>query len=275
MTENNNLTEVHSLLLELQEVLKGKFALEAEIEALPVNLVALQGELADANKKYLELSAKYKQAKDEVASNSIKYDEAFQYRTESEKMMDKINTQREYESLLKQIDEAKVREAGLLKARTMSQVAVEDLNEQLDAQEVVCNDLKARADAESAKIDETMASKKAEMAEYEARCLEIKDRGISDELYAKFSNIVKNKKGVGIVPIHGLVCQGCNMILPQQFVNDVRMDNSIVYCPYCSRILFYEECEDAPDYSHLQSQAENEDGSLADEADEGGFDGIL
>lgn len=269
MSENNNLTEVHSLLLELQDVLKGKFALEAEIEALPINLKSMQEQLSEANKKYLELTSRYNAAKDEVTSNSIKYDEAFKFRTDSEKMMDNIKTQKEYESLSKQIDEAKVRETGLLKARNMSQVAVEELREQLDAQEAVCDELKAVVDEENVKIDETLEMKKAQIDELEKQCLEIKERGISDELYAKFANIVKNKKGVGIVPIHGLVCQGCNMILPQQFVNDVRTDNTTVYCPYCSRILYYEESDNTIDLSALAEEVEDE--SLADIVNEDDF----
>jgi hypothetical protein len=34
---------------------------------------------------------------------------------------------------------------------------------------------------------------------------------------------------------------GCHMILPAQFSNNVRLCEEFVFCPYCSRILFYEE----------------------------------
>jgi hypothetical protein len=33
------------------------------------------------------------------------------------------------------------------------------------------------------------------------------------------------------------------MILPAQFANDIRVGKEIVFCPYCSRILFYEESD--------------------------------
>lgn len=267
----NELQQVHSLLLELQDVLKEKFSLESEIEALPVNLKELQSQLADANVKYLELTDKYNKAKEDVASNSIKYDDAFTARTNAEKKMDTISTQREYEALSKEIDEAKVRENGLLKARNASQAAVEELNAQLQAQEEVTEALQKQVNEENAKIDQTISEKQAQIADIDARCNDIKAKGISDELYEKFAKIVKNKKGIGIVPIHGLVCQGCHMILPQQFVNDVRMDNSTEYCPYCSRILYYEESEDVIDLSDL-SEGSDEDESLADIVDEDSFD---
>ena len=269
----NELQQVHSLLLELQSVLRDKFALESEIEALPVNLRALQEELAEANKKYLDLTEKYNKAKEDVSSNSIRYDEAFTARTNAEKKMDTINTQREYEALSKEIDEAKVRENGLLKARNASQAEVEELKVQLDQQSTICDQIKEKVDSENARIDETIAAKVAQVADIEKQCLEIKKQGISDELYNKFSNIVKNKKGTGIVAIHGLVCQGCHMVLPQQFVNDVRLDNSTEYCPYCSRILFYEDSEDSIDLSQLVDQSDED--SLADNVDEGAFNDVL
>jgi len=34
------------------------------------------------------------------------------------------------------------------------------------------------------------------------------------------------------------------MILPVQFANEVRIGEEFVFCPYCSRILFYEESQE-------------------------------
>ncbi|MDR3171497.1 MAG: C4-type zinc ribbon domain-containing protein, partial [Treponema sp.] len=67
--------------------------------------------------------------------------------------------------------------------------------------------------------------------------------GIDPEILFKFERIIRNKGGKGIVAIKGGVCMGCHMILPVQFANEVRMGEKIVFCPYCSRILFYEESE--------------------------------
>jgi len=41
------------------------------------------------------------------------------------------------------------------------------------------------------------------------------------------------------------VCMGCHMILPAQFSNAVRHGEEFVFCPYCSRILFYEEVSES------------------------------
>jgi len=50
------------------------------------------------------------------------------------------------------------------------------------------------------------------------------------------------------------------MILPAQFVNEVRQSDKIVFCPYCSRVLFYQE----GDESQADMIVDIESGSLAD-----------
>ena len=69
---------------------------------------------------------------------------------------------------------------------------------------------------------------------------------LDGEILFKFERIIKSKAGLGIVPIEHGVCSGCHMILSVQFVNDVRQGEGIMFCPYCSRILFHqpEEAEE-------------------------------
>ena len=68
--------------------------------------------------------------------------------------------------------------------------------------------------------------------------------GLDEEILFKFERIIKSKSGLGIVPIEKGVCNGCHMILTAQFVNDVREGEGIMFCPNCSRILFYPEEEE-------------------------------
>ncbi len=276
MADNNNLELIHNALKNLQSVLKDRFVLEEEIESLPQDLKIKQNALNNANAKYLELTENYNKAKNDYSSNSIKYDEAKTYREESEKKMDEISTQREYEALSKQIDDAKIKEQSLLKARTVSQTQVKDLEDQLAAQQTVCDQLAEDVRVESEKIDATIAEKQKLIDELDLRSNELREDIITDDLYKKFAMIVQNKKGVGIVPIHGQVCQGCHMVLPVQFVNDVRSNLNIEYCPYCSRILFYEDSENVIDVESIVSEMDAEDEDTYSEvADSSDFDDIL
>ena len=58
------------------------------------------------------------------------------------------------------------------------------------------------------------------------------------------------------------------MILPAQFANIVRNGDDIVFCPYCSRILFYQEQDDTENEFFNIEDA----GSLVDSLNEDLYD---
>ena len=108
-------------------------------------------------------------------------------------------------------------------------------------------------------IEAEIAEKKKQVAVLQKREQEITP-GLDQEVLFKFERIIRNKMGRGIVAIKGGVCMGCHMILPAQFANTVREGEEIVFCPYCSRILFYEE-SDQEDQDYFD---DDDAGSLAD-----------
>ena len=58
------------------------------------------------------------------------------------------------------------------------------------------------------------------------------------------------------------------MILPAQFANEVHEGEKILFCPYCSRILFYQEIAEGEEAEDFLSM--DETGTLADFDDEFG-----
>ena len=71
----------------------------------------------------------------------------------------------------------------------------------------------------------------------------------AQEILFKFQRIIQ-RNSEGIVSVRNGVCSGCHMILPANFANEVREGEDINFCPYCSRILYYEEVSEdqAEDY---------------------------
>ena len=92
-------------------------------------------------------------------------------------------------------------------------------------------------------IEAEKAEKNAQIEALQKEEKELTD-DLDKEVVFKFERILRNKMGIGIVAIKGNVCMGCHMILPAQFSNNVRLGEDFIFCPYCSRILFYEETTD-------------------------------
>ena len=256
MAENEKL----ECLKKLQDVLQEKFALEQQVETLPKELRREEAMLRTVEKEFADLQKLASDTVDEVKSLSIRYEDAFQVRTGYEKQMEFLNTQREYEALSKQLEEARANEETLLKQRNSKTKESEKLKNQVIAKEEEVAKQKAKVDEEQAKVDTELSGINEKIADLDRACLEIKSNAISDELYEKFSNIVRKKNGLGVVPVHGQVCMGCDRVLPVQFVIDLRLkqeNNEIDYCPYCSRIIWYDQLDPETEKNYIFEQLES------------------
>ena len=256
MAENEKL----ECLKKLQDVLQEKFALEQQVETLPKELRREEAMLRTVEKEFADLQKLASDTVDEVKSLSIRYEDAFQVRTGYEKQMEFLNTQREYEALSKQLEEARANEETLLKQRNSKTKESEKLKNQVIAKEEEVAKQKAKVDEEQAKVDTELSGINEKIADLDRACLEIKGNAISDELYEKFSNIVRKKNSLGVVPVHGQVCMGCDRVLPVQFVIDLRLkqeNNEIDYCPYCSRIIWYDQLDPETEKNYIFEQLES------------------
>ena len=184
MAENEKL----ECLRKLQDVLQEKFSLEQQVESLPADLKREESTLKAVEAEYEELQNLTEAAIQDVKSLSIQYEDAFQQRTTYEKQMEFLSTQREYEALSKQLEEAKVAEHTLLKQRNSRTKESEKLKKDTEAKAAEVEAQKAKVEEERTKVDTQLSGIQSKIAELEEKCQEIKNGTISDELYAKFSN---------------------------------------------------------------------------------------
>jgi len=187
--------------------------------------------------------------------------------------MDSISTQREYEALNKEIRDATDKEHQTRKDLQKEERSLSEIEESVKRDESMIQLQESEIHEKKAKIHDETAQKLKRVEELHSLEKSVTD-GIDTEITFKFERIIRSKQGLGIVPVRGYVCSGCSMILPAQFVNEVRQGNKIIFCPYCSRVLHYQEMED----TEGDIIADIESGSLADlddfseEADEDSFD---
>jgi uncharacterized protein len=267
------MTEVLDKLKALQDILAQKNAVEASILDAP-KLLSTQEELLSRLKKgYIEKNEQYEKIKAHMAELKNQLFEAESLREKSEKAMDTITTQREYEALDKEIRDAGDREQLLRKDLQKEEHTQQELNEDLKRDEALIKNQEEELDERKKKLSEEISAMNSELESLKEAEKEVSP-GINPETKFKLERIIKSKQGIGIVAIHGNVCNGCHMILPAQFANEVRIGDKIVYCPYCSRILYYVENPGTENEFFNDEDA----GSLSDlddfiDEDEGGDEG--
>ena len=256
-------TEMLEKLKTYQEILGERVALEEEIDLLPKTIEAQNEMMARLRKSFTEKDENFKKSEARVRELRQALQEAELGREKAEQQMDGITTQREYEAINKEIRDATEKEQTLRKDIQQEERAFAEIEEELQKTEGGIVMLEQEISEKSQAIESERGTKAALVAELRARGEEVAD-GISNDIRFKLERIIKNKKGVGVVPVHGVVCTGCHMILPANFVNEIRDEENtrVNFCPYCSRILFYEETDEVPEFL-----GDIESGSLADLAD--------
>ena len=260
--------EIYNTLSKLQVVLAKMFEVEDEIKEIPMALADKEAVLQKTKITYLELHEKSEKVKEELKTLRIRLDEAGVKRETCEKMMETITQAREFETLQKEIEEAKNAEQTLRKGLIAKEKFYDELNAKLSIQEEIMAQQTEEVEEETKVKDQLIAEKQAVLDQIIAEKDELA-KDFDQNLLFKFERIIRNKGGIGIVPIHGIVCEGCHMTLPAQFVNDVRRsttmdsegireEDDIHFCPYCSRVLYYEESAEDQHFENLFT-SEDED----------------
>jgi len=263
--------EIFDKLRELQDILARKNQLDSEILEAPQLLVKQEELLAQYKTNYIKKNTDDEAIRQTIGALKAELFETEQKREHAEKGMDNITTQREYDALDREIQDSTKKEAELRKEILRNEANHKRLDEEIKNEEALIKQQEQELDERKAMIEKEITEKKnelAELAEGEQRIAPDLD---SDTLF-KFDRIIKNKQGIGIVPVQGNVCMGCHMILSAQFAIEVREGKNIMYCPYCSRILYYQESDQ--DSAEDMIFDDMDMGSLADLDDSSDYDEI-
>lgn len=266
--------EVFERLREFQGILTRRVGIEHEVHEIPKALSAQEEVLARVRKSFLEKNEAFEAAEATVRELRGQLAEAEAAREAAEKQMDAISTQREYEALNKEIRDASEREQQLRKDLQREERALAEIEEALRRDESLIKLQETEISEKSTKISTEKDRMLAEIDELKSQESKASE-GIEKDVLYKFERIIRSKQGLGIVPVKGCVCTGCYMILPAQFVNEVRSANKIIFCPYCSRVLFYEEGEGEGSediFGEIESGSLSDLEDYAEEGEEDSYD---
>ena len=243
MSDDRKLESLKSLQLEI----KSKLNLLATKKAYEDEKNRQIQELSFAEKELDNLIAERNRAEEELKIKSAEYEKIKIEVVEIQKRFEVISGQRDYDALTKLNADAQASESAALVSKKAKETELNELKKLVEIKTAELEDKRAVVDEPAKEIDEKCQEITQQIAEIDSRIASIKEGVIDDELYYRFLNIAEKKGGDGFVPVHGQVCTGCNMVLPMQFVIDLRLkqfNGEIDTCPYCSRMIYYDKLSD-------------------------------
>lgn len=244
----------------LQKVLQEYYELEKEIESIPKDLSDRDEMLSRKREQYAKAIEKEQDLKKKVVEFEEAYNNAKIKRAELEAKSAGITSQREFETHQIELSKAKETEHNFYNLKEDTKRRVVQESENVADIQMTLNELQKNVDEDkkniSSRLDELIKERDALKQKKDKY-----SKDIDPTLLFKFERIVKTKGG-GSVAVKGRVCQGCHMELPVQFVNTIKKGEEVMFCPYCSRVLYYQEGDDSDiDVLH-------DDSILLDEEDE-------
>ncbi len=226
------LVQLQNLDIQIYALNNEKAAKPEQVRALELEFESKKQHLQELEKKALDLQ---KLKKDRELELGSKEDSA----KKLQQQLYQLKTNKEYQSMLQQIQGAKA-DTSLIEEKILEvMVAADNLKLDLDQE-------KQRLQAEEKKL----AVKKKELQD---RVKEIDDRlaqlnaqraqivpGIEPAILKQYDRILSSREGLAIVLVKNNSCQGCNMSTPPQVINLIKMYETIITCEVCNRILYIE-----------------------------------
>ncbi|OHD11497.1 MAG: hypothetical protein A2Y34_02325 [Spirochaetes bacterium GWC1_27_15] len=249
---------IYERLLGYQSILTEKFKLQEKMEELPKVLSSRVEVLNRLKKSYLNKYNQFKKLEENIFSHQRMMGELSLHQKRLEEKTKLVKGQREYESLFKEIDGVKQKEDEYRFQLLQDQRVIDDLKNALQKDEMSIKQQEEELSKEQERINVELSKIKHELDSLVKQEKNLV-ADVDDNLKYKFEKIVKNKDGIGIVSISKGHCNGCYLVLPPEFINQVRMDQEIYFCQNCSRILYYDPKTDNDLTTDYEDFSEDDD----------------
>ena len=164
-------------------------------------------------------------------------DELSRIKERQSKMM-QVQTNREYQSLLKEIEDGKKsikeKEDEVVRIMEASEANAKIMAEQ---ESLIKEEKKALA-GEKSQVDKHAKKIEGKKAKIVAKRNSLA-KNIKTPVLKKYDMLLTRRNGKAVVGVVNGVCQGCFMSIPPQQFNEILKGDRMLNCPTCQRILFH------------------------------------
>ena len=232
---------------------KPDIATLVKLQEAETEIVRLQALLEGVEQKKTKLASRLKQFETALAENRQDLEQAQKACRDSEleiqvvgerivksnETLRNVTTNKEYQVLLREVDDNKKRKDAL----------ETELLELMDEREK-CQSIVEESEKEYSLLEEQIRAEQQEIEKQSSEDRELLDeylkrqedigQSLDPRLMDRFRKISKMNQGSAVVRVNDQVCLGCFMNVPPQMYIEVQRGNDLISCPQCSRILYYD-----------------------------------
>ena len=224
-------------LVSLQAIDSEIYALKSEKGAKPQEIQAMDAAFEEKKQSLAALEKKLLEAQKQRKDKELELATKEEANKKLQGQLYSLKTNNEYQTMLKQIQDGKA-DASLIEDKILQ------LFEESDK-------VKAESETEKARLKEEEKVFSGQKKKIEDRIKEIDERlnvleaqrnqasvGINPKMLAQYEKILSSRDGLAIAVVKDNSCKGCNMHVPPQVINLIKMYERIITCEVCNRILY-------------------------------------
>lgn len=213
--------------------------MQREKDEIPTRLAALEGEFKKEEEKVLGQKAELDRLLKDRRHKEKELEEEVERAKKTEARAFEIKTNKEYQAVLKEIEGAK-------KLNRQREEEILGILERFEELQKVARQGEKELEAKRKEYQQQLSELQQRAAQFEQKmAAEVKERderqkGIPPDLLSKYRMLLEKRQGIAVAPVSNGVCKACNMNLRPQLYIELQKQQTLILCPNCSRILFWE-----------------------------------
>jgi predicted nucleic acid-binding Zn-ribbon protein len=233
-------------LITLQRIQNAAVAARARIDELPSRIAQLDARLGETSEEVVRAQQRFDDLK---ADRQAREKELAAVQTRlsrfKEQLME-VKTNREYQAMQVEIagGEAEVRRLEDLILERM--LEGDELGAEVERAQRQLTEERAAIEAERAGLEREQVELGQRVEQLEAE--RQRQVGVlTPPLLALFEQLARHRNGIAVVEARDGRCASCQVRLRPQLFNNVRLNDSLIQCESCQRILYFDTRPDAPE----------------------------
>ncbi|MBW2700013.1 MAG: hypothetical protein JRF33_04260 [Deltaproteobacteria bacterium] len=238
--------ETLKALVDLQKIDVQILELEKDREQIPSRLKEIEGILDERRGSLAEEQNAL--AETEMSRRVLEGD----LKAEKEKIrkwesrLNEIKSNRDYQALSRETEAARKANLGIEDEILKRMQDMEDLKISIGQKEEDLAELESKLNEERQELEGKLRVLDEGIEGYRNSRDDARSK-VDDRWFSQYDMIRKRRDGVAVVAVVDEHCMGCHIGIPPQLYNIVLRGDEIQTCPFCHRILFYQQALDELD----------------------------
>lgn len=233
----SNIKEQLETLVALQRAENEIGRIEQDLDGIDGRIASLDTEVADYENRVAGCQEAIDALRKQYRSDENEVKQIDAQIGKSKEKLRAVKTNKEYQSMLKEIDELKHKSSNLEDQMLGTLDRIEKAEAELAVHRGDLDDVKRESDGKREEIRKLAEGQKEALG----RLLQEREtiwQTVTPKIQTLYLKVKRQGQGIGVAAVLDAVCQVCRMNIPPQQYNELLRLDMVRMCPNCQRIIY-------------------------------------